>query len=136
MINFDFECENQHQFEGCFKDYESFKKQQEMGLIECPLCNTMNVKRIYKGCSIHTKKSKEGQGKTPNFWQYLEAFNNYVKNNFEYVGNSFPDKARAIYYGLEEKKNIYGDVTPSEAKELVEEGIGVFPIIDAEKLIN
>lgn len=138
MIKIDFECINRHKFEGCFKDYEAFKKQHDDKYIQCPLCSSSEVKRIFTGCSIHARKSSESQTerKIPGFLEKLDEFNRFVKSNFENVGDTFADKARAIHYGIEEERNIYGRTTLAEAKELIDEGIGVLPVIDTEKIVN
>ena len=49
---------------------------------------------------------------------------NFIKKNFDYVGEDFTYEARSIYY--KEKKSsrgIYGSATKEELKELKEEGI-------------
>lgn len=138
MITIDFECINQHKFEGCFKDYDAYKKQHDSLLIQCPLCGNNEIKRIYTGCSIQPRKSSDAkiEEKRPGFLEKLNEFNRFVKDNFENVGETFAEKARAIHYGVEEERSIYGKTTPLEAKELIDEGIGILPMIDTEKIIN
>ena len=46
-----------------------------------------------------------------------------VEDNFEYVGDDFAEKARAIHYGETIKRNIYGEATEKEVQELDEEGV-------------
>lgn len=138
MISFDFECDKEHRFEGIFKDYKSFEEQLQKNLIVCPLCNSTNIKRLFSGCSIQarpvSKIAKEGDGRT--FFEFLKELRAYVEHNFENVGSDFPEIARAIYYGLEEERGIYGETTLQEIKELSEEGISVLPLPDVEKLEN
>ncbi|MFN3399568.1 MAG: DUF1178 family protein, partial [Ferrovibrio sp.] len=43
----------------------------------------------------------------------------------DYVGDQFAEEARKIQYGETDKRNIYGEATPDEAKELAEEGVDV-----------
>ena len=57
-------------------------------------------------------------------------------NNYENVGKDFADKAKAMHYGVEKEKNIYGESTPQEIKELADEGINVLPIPSVDKLEN
>jgi len=56
MITIDFECKKQHKFEGIFKDYAAFKEQHESLKIQCPLCGTDEIKRIFTGCSIQSRR--------------------------------------------------------------------------------
>lgn len=50
--------------------------------------------------------------------------------NSENVGSSFASEARKIHYGEAEERNIYGETSPKEAMELVDEGISVLPLPD------
>lgn len=45
-----------------------------------------------------------------------------------YVGGSFVKDARAMHYGEQEAETIHGQATVAEAKELLEEGIGLMPL--------
>lgn len=138
MINIDFECVNGHRFEGCFSDYNSFVRQNENAMIRCPVCDTPDVKRIYTGCSIHSRGGKENgpSGRSYSIRELLKEINTYVKSNFEDAGSSFAEKAREIHYGMTEERNIYGKTTPEELKELNEEGIEVLPLPDIEPFFN
>ena len=55
----------------------------------------------------------------------LRAVHDYVEKNFDNVGRSFADEARKIHLGEADKRNIYGEATNKEAKELKDEGIPV-----------
>ena len=138
MITIDFECKKQHKFEGIFKDYAAFKEQHESLKIQCPLCGTDEIKRIFTGCSIQSRRSEETKKNkiSGSILDQIREFNTFVKNNFENVGDTFAEKARAIHYGIEEERNIYGKTTPSEVKELIDEGISILPVFDTDKNIN
>lgn len=61
---------------------------------------------------------------------YLEAVRQvraHIVANATDVGARFPEEARKIHYGESETRNIYGQASPEEARELVEEGIDVTP---------
>ena len=138
MLSIDFQCKNKHRFEGYFKDYEAFDNQLVRKLIRCPLCDTDEVKRIYTGCSIQAKKSIKNtvEKEYPTIFEAVREINKYVKENYENVGHNFADTARGMHYGVEEKRNIYGDTTVQEMEELSEEGIDVLPLIDTTKAEN
>ncbi len=138
MISIDFECCNRHRFEGCFNDYRTYREQLDSKLVACPVCETFDVKRIYTGCSIQTKSSTRlnNSSESLNLFQQIRALNNFVKENFENVGQDFCNTARSIHYGLEEEKPIYGNTTYNEARELVDEGIEIFPLIEIDNLEN
>jgi hypothetical protein len=138
MISFDLECPLGHRFEGIFKDYQSFDDQLKNEIIECPFCESREIKRLFTGCSIQKRASSANisSDKNPNIFEVVKAIEKYVKENFDNVGKDFYEASRAIYYGVEEERNIYGESTKEEIDELREEGINVFPLPDIEKLEN
>ncbi len=52
----------------------------------------------------------------------------HVEENFDYMGDAFATEARAIHEGRSEDRGIYGEATPTEVKELVEDGVKVAPL--------
>lgn len=142
MISFDLECSNNHRFEGFFKDYKAFDEQLKKNMISCPICQNSEIKRLYTGCSIQagTSSSKETslqlKNESPNIFEVIKMAREYVKNNFEDVGTDFADTARAIHYGAEEERNIYGESTHKEIQELINEGVDVIALPSTDKLEN
>ena len=49
-------------------------------------------------------------------------------SNADYVGRRFPEEARKMHYGEIERRSVYGEATPDQAKELHEEGIEFHPL--------
>ena len=138
MITIDCECANTHRFEGCFKDHGSYQDQHNRGMISCPVCGSQAVKRIFTGCSINTGTVRDLQhGKhQPGIFDFIRAFNTYVTTNFDYVGRDFAHFARAIHYGIEEKRNIYGESSAGDIQELRDEGIDIVPLLDIDRAEN
>lgn len=138
MINIEFECKEGHRFTGSFKDYTAFKHQGISKMIRCPVCETPEIKRIYTGCSIQAKAFPIKKKSSHEITLYEQAvkFNKFIRENFVFVENGFSDMARAMHYGIEDEKNIYGNATADEICELNDEGISVFPLIDPEKRFN
>ena len=56
-----------------------------------------------------------------------KAQSDMLKNS-EWVGSKFADEARAIHYGEADNRSIHGEVSISEAKALVEEGVKASPL--------
>ena len=44
------------------------------------------------------------------------------------MGDRFADEARKIHYAESEKRGIYGEAKPEDAKALIDEGIEVHPL--------
>ena len=53
----------------------------------------------------------------------IKELNDYVAKNAEYVGDNFVSEVRSIHYDKKKKRNIYGNATFEETRELQEEGI-------------
>ncbi len=138
MISIDFECTQGHRFEGFFKDHETYQSQHDQKLIACPICETKEISRKYTGCSIQRRPSEisKFEKRQPNLFEAIRKFNEFVRNNFEYVGKDFAETARAIHYGFEEQKNIYGEPSGKEIEELFDEGINMVPLVDIEDMEN
>ena len=61
----------------------------------------------------------------------MEAANRvrkHVEANFDYVGDRFAREARDIHDGVSPERGIYGEATPREVRELVEDGVPVAPL--------
>jgi hypothetical protein len=52
----------------------------------------------------------------------------HVEENFDDVGDAFAKEARAIHEGRAEERGIYGQATPKQVRELVEDGVPVAPL--------
>ena len=51
-------------------------------------------------------------------------YQEFIKNNFDYVGENFAYEARSVHYKSKKAtKGIYGSATKKDLKELKEEGI-------------
>jgi len=46
-----------------------------------------------------------------------------------WVGEDFPEQARAMHYGEEEQAPIHGQASLEDARDLIEEGIAVAPVL-------
>lgn len=127
MIVFDLECLNGHAFEGWFDDSDDFTRQQEQGLIACPVCETHSVARKLSAVAVRTSSSVSSANNAHK--DALTAINakltDYVEKNFENVGSNFAKEALKIHYGASEPKNIRGTTTGEEDKILKDEGVPV-----------
>ena len=58
----------------------------------------------------------------------LKELRDHLTKNAENVGGKFPEQARKMHYGEAEHRSIYGEASPQEAKELIEEGVELHPL--------
>ena len=114
-------------FDSWFSSSKDFEKLKKSKFINCPNCNSTNVKKSLMAPSIINKKKDKNILNTKKYLEIknkLKEHKNFIKNNFEYVGNNFTYEARSINYNNKKKdKGIYGNASLKEIKELSEEGI-------------
>jgi hypothetical protein len=131
MIRYALICEHAHEFEGWFGSSADFDDQQSRGLLDCPVCASKAVrKQIMAPAVAGTRRTVQDEG-PPNRAVMLEAMGRlrkHVEENFDDVGDAFAKEARAIHEGKSEARGIYGQATPSEVRELVEDGVPVAPL--------
>jgi hypothetical protein len=60
MIHYQLQCDQDHSFDGWFKDSASFDRQAELGLIACPLCNSVKIGRALMAPALG-RGSRRGQ---------------------------------------------------------------------------
>jgi hypothetical protein len=135
MIVFDLFCKEGHRFESWFRSGAAFERQQVDGAIECPLCGSRDVTKA--PMAPHVARAAERTGEYPStspaappaeMLEVLRQLREHVENNYDYVGATFPEEARRIFYGETECRDIYGEASAAEAEALQDEGIDVQPV--------
>jgi hypothetical protein len=129
MIRYQLVCNKSHDFEGWFRDSAAYDKQAKKGLLACPTCNSKRVTKAPMAPAVSKKgELAEAAAKAKAMREWVTNVRKHVEKNAEYVGEKFPDEARAIHYGDAQERQIYGEATIDDAKELIEEGIPVAPL--------
>lgn len=130
MIRYALSCDQGHGFEAWFGSSSDYDDQAERGLVECPLCGSRGVtKQIMAPAVKGTKKSAPSPGVAAKMrTMMMEAAREvraHVEQNFDYVGDAFAREARDIHEGRSEKREIYGEATPTDVKKLRDDGVPV-----------
>ncbi len=131
MIAYALRCHRGHEFEGWFQGSAAFDDQSSGGLLSCPSCNSDRIEKAVMAPAISgTKKSttRTKAAEARQMRQFATGLRKYVQENADYVGPNFAEEARKIHYGETPDRHIYGEATPKEAKELVDEGVDVAPL--------
>lgn len=130
MILFDLKCEQDHVFEAWFKDSKTFEAQAAAGEVPCPVCGNTKVEKALMAPRVATRKggslrSDDGAmaERMERVTHALYEMRRHVEDNCDYVGEKFPEEARRIHYGEAASRSIYGEATPEEAEELIDEGV-------------
>ena len=128
MILFDLNCENKHQFEVWFPSSAKYDEQRKKKLINCPYCNSSNVKKALMAPNLNiiakgkVKKNTINKNKK-SLETSIKKLQKLIEKNTEDVGKNFAEEARKIHYGEKATKSIRGETTKKEAEDLLEEGI-------------
>ena len=133
MIRYALTCDHDHEFEGWFASSSDFDDQQGRGLLECPMCASKMVRKQIMAPAIAGTKRTAPAETSPAKQQamMMEAAGRiraHVEENFDDVGDGFASEARAIHEGKAEDRGIYGQASPREVRELVEDGVPVAPL--------
>ncbi len=137
MIVFDLKCKDGHVFEAWFKDSAAFASQSKARKVVCPMCGSKRVAkapmapRLSSGAKEPAAAAPAAPPPKPDpktveqvkFMKALGELRKRVEANCDYVGPKFAEEARKIHYKETEARNIYGEATKEEAKELHEEGV-------------
>jgi hypothetical protein len=130
VIAYSLRCHRGHEFDGWFRDSTAFDRQSSSGDLSCPSCNSIRIEKAIMAPAVSgTKKSmRTKSAEARQIRQFATGLRKYVQENADYVGPNFAEEARKIHYGETPERHIYGEATPREAKELIEEGVDVAPL--------
>jgi hypothetical protein len=130
MILYELRCEAGHGFEAWFRNSGTYDAQVAAGEVNCPVCGSAAVEKALMAPAIAKRSGGDGNARRTHTTmadarRELEALRQKIEENCEYVGDRFADEARKIHYEEAAHRDIYGEATETEARELEEEGIGV-----------
>jgi hypothetical protein len=131
MIVYDLKCDAGHLFEAWFRDSAAYDKLHAQHKVTCADCGSTKVERQLCAPAINTRGEappRDAPEHVRKAMTMLRELRAEVEKTSEYVGERFPDEARAIHHGDAERRNIYGEATREEAEALSDEGIEVAAI--------
>lgn len=165
MIRFSLHCDKAHEFEIWFGSNADFDNQRQRGLVECPLCGSNRIEKSLMAPAIAKTGAVKGDPSPPpanaaeadagsmpghqrtetalaldpqraEMIRAIREMVRQVRAGSEDVGNRFPDEARKIHHGEAEKRGIIGQASIQEARDLIEEGIGITPLPNLPEDLN
>ncbi|WP_337186473.1 DUF1178 family protein [Phenylobacterium sp.] len=136
MIKYALTCDHDHAFEGWFGSSADYDDQQARGLLDCPACGSKAVRKQVMAPAVRgTKKTPKTSGDDlpaakmqAMMMEAAGRIRRHVEENFDDVGDAFAREARAIHEGKAEDRGIYGQASPQEVRELLEDGVSVAPL--------
>ena len=120
------DCENT--FDSWFSSSKEYERLKKKYFLNCLTCNSLNIEKTLMSPSIlltknNFKTSKQNQ-KYKETKKIMLKYQEFIKKNFDYVGEDFAYEARStVYRNKKTSKGIYGTATKKDVKELKEEGI-------------
>jgi hypothetical protein len=154
MIRYSLICDHKHDFEIWFKNAADFDSQARRGLVTCPACSSAKVEKALMAPALGRGSRKSASAPVPEvalpperpapaenkapvamvspqereFRAKLKELRDHLTKNADNVGAKFPEEARKMHYGEAEHRSIYGEASPQEARELLDEGVELHPL--------
>ena len=147
MIKYKLKCKSEYcadkkEFDGWFQNIDSYEKQKNQGLINCPVCGGDKVVKLLTTPNLkitHNKKLEDvNNNKYPtesnsilandhlkNISTILRTIKKEIQKNSTFVGDEFVSKVRSMKEGKIIEKPIHGHGTHKEIQELRDDGIDV-----------
>ena len=154
MIAFDLRCDGGHVFEVWFRSSADYEDQRERRLIVCPACGDSGVTKAVMAPHVAAKGNQQrsapparaadvtltdnvpmatGASTLPPqlraMFAAIAAAQAEALPRSRWVGRDFATEARAMHDGEVEPALIHGQTTRDEAEALIDEGIGVMPLL-------
>ena len=130
MIKYNLLCKNcETTFDIWFSSSKEYEKLKKKKFLNCLFCNSLNVGKGLMSPSVSTSKNNlkdivSSSEKYREIKKTIYKYQEFIKKNFEYVGENFAYEARSLHYKDKKKaRGIYGTATKKDLKELKEEGI-------------
>ena len=130
MIKFKLICKDcETTFDSWFSSSKEYEKLKKKKFLNCHFCNSLNVGKGLMSPSVNTSKNNlkdidTFSEKYKEIKKTIYEYQEFIKKNFEYVGENFAYEARSLHYKDKKKaKGIYGTATKEDLNELKEEGI-------------
>ena len=147
MISYDLACQNAHRFEVWFRSSADYEDQADRGLVACPHCGSIDVTKAPMAPAVSAKGPRpteaaappkaqgnkvEGGALSPQVQAAMVALAKAQAETIgksTWVGQDFARQSREMHYGERDEQLIHGRASADEARSLLEEGIGVAPLL-------
>ena len=129
MIKYKLICKDcETTFDSWFSTSREYDKLKKKKFLNCHVCNSLNVEKTLMSPSVFMSKNNimidTPSQKYKEIKKTISQYQEFIKKNFNYVGENFAYEARSIHYkNKKSSKGIYGTATNEDLKELKEEGI-------------
>ena len=143
MIVFDLKCGQGHVFEAWFGSSGAYEEQRAGGMIACPMCGSGEIAKAVMAPNVAAKGNRRSDTPPAAPVAAAEPSPEAVKaamaaiaevqakmlEHSQWVGVAFAERARAMHAGDEDPAPIHGQATADQARELLEDGVAVAPLL-------
>ena len=129
MIRYKLNCKKcNNVFHSWFSSSKEYEKLKKIKQLNCYNCGSIKIEKTLMAPNVTSTKNKnlltQQDKKFVKIKNKIKEYQKFIKKNFDYVGNNFAHKARALHYGDKKKlKGIYGKASNEEISDLKNEGI-------------
>lgn len=150
LIKYTLRCDQNHEFEGWFRNSEDCEAQARDGHLYCPTCGSTAIAKSLMAPRVSGTRSQNTENTTSQtspadglrqpvalgaasqdqtkLQEMLRAVRDHVVANSDYVGDKFAEEARKMHFKETEPRGIYGEATSDEVVSLAEDGIDCLPL--------
>jgi hypothetical protein len=128
LIRYSLLCDVEHSFEAWFSSSNGYDEQSKSGLVSCPFCGSLNVKKAIMAPMVAKSKGDSSVDAARFMAEAAHRYRTHVEQTFDYVGDDFASEARDMHQGLALQRPIYGEASGPQIKSLIEEGVPVAPL--------
>ena len=137
MIVFNLQCSDcDFSFEGWFENTNDYNNQIKQGLVSCPSCNSIHIRKGLMAPNVAKKSNSKILKKNKSIASNVKRLKKIIEKEFDYVGDKFTDEAKKIKYCEVKERAIYGEASIEQTKELMDEDIDVLPLPFSTKKTN
>jgi len=143
VIVFDLRCSGGHVFEAWFGSSAAYADQATAGLLICPICGDVEIEKAPMSPNVSAKGNRRSDvppagSVVPDvpspemvkavLAKVAEAQAASLEHS-TWVGSDFAKRARAMHEGEESAALIHGQATPEQARDLIDDGVAVAPLL-------
>ena len=131
MIKYRLICKDcETTFDSWFSSSKEYEKLKTKKFLSCHFCNSISIgKTLMSPSVLVSKDDSKNDNQIQKYKKTKEVileYQEFIKKNFDYVGENFAYEARSIHYkNKKPPKGIYGTASKEDLKELKEEGVEV-----------
>ena len=129
MIKYKLICkECKTTFDSWFSSSKEYERLKKKNFVNCHICNSLSVEKTLMSPTVFMSKNDSQTDRQIQKYKKTKKvilkYQEFIKKNFDYVGENFAYEVRSIHYNNKKmSKGIYGTTTKEDLKNLKEEGI-------------